>query len=287
MKRLGIVATAIVLMMLLQTVTIFASGIQVVETHPRDGGRVFPMNFAIRITFDQDVSGARDIYENQEHFIITDEEYNRKPVAVLFDPRNPETVLVVLEEDLPTDTHFTLTISGDFTSGGGRVLGDDYVMRFATRDVGRDMNTSMILMFGALIVMMIVSARQIKKKAQQEAEEKDKNAARVNPYKVSKKTGKSVAQIVEKDRKQKSKLAAEEAKKKAEETYYFDEDEEEDEIVEYSDNYRVSGPKTISKFSTYKSGKKAKAEAEARKKAAAGTTKPKHQTGKVKNKRKK
>ena len=284
MRRLGVITVAIVLTMLLQTVVSFASGLQVVDTHPTEGGaRVSPINLAIRVNFDRDVSGGYNIPENQGHFVITDPEGERQPVTVLFDPNNPERVLVVLLNDLEPDTEFTLTISGDFTNGA-HFLGDPFVLRFNTRDMARDMNTSMILMFAFLVVMMIISAKQMKSKARKEAEEKEKNS-RVNPYKVSKRTGKPVTEIVEKDRKYKSKRAEEEAKKK-EELAYLDDDNKDDDAWEYSDNYRVAGPKVISEFSTYKSGKKAKAEAEARKKAAAGTTKPKNQSGKAKNKKK-
>lgn len=286
MRRLGVVTAAIVLAMLLQTVASFASGIQVVDTHPAEGGaRVSPINFAIRVNFNQDVSGGYYIPENQDYFVITDPEGYVQPATVLFDPHNPQRVLVVLLNDLAVDTEFTLTISGDFTNGMN-VLGDDFTLRFNTRDMARDMNTSMILMVVFLVVMMIFSARQTKRKAQKEAEEKEKNA-RVNPYKVAKKTGKPVREIVEKDAKLKRKKAEEEAKKKKEEQYHDDDDDENDGYWEYSDNYRVAGPRVISEYSTYKSGKKAKAEAAARKRAAAGTTKPKQQSGKAKNKKKK
>jgi preprotein translocase subunit SecG len=288
MRRLVVVTTAIVLAMLLQTVASFASGIQVVDTHPAAGGAsVSPTNFAIRVNFDQDVSGGYYIPENQYHFIVTDSENNVQPARVLFDPSNPERVLVVLLEDLAPDTEFTLTISGDFSNRAGNVLGDDYILRFHTRDMARDMNTSMILMIGFLVILMVVSTIRSRRQAQKDLEEKEKNS-RVNPYKVSKKTGKTVSEIVEKDTKNKRKKAAEEAKRKEEE-YYDDEDENDydDGYWDYNENYRVAERRPISAYSTYKSGKKARAEAVAKKKAATGTTKPKNQTGKSKNKKKK
>jgi len=283
MKKLGIVALTIVLMMCLQTVTVFASGLQIVDTHPRNHDtRVFPLNFAVRVYFDQDVSGARYIEQNKDFVVVKDEDGYEHPVMIIYNPDNPRMMLVWLTEELPVNTNFVLTISGGFTTGTN-ILGEDFTLRFATRDMQRDMNTSMILMFAFFIVMMIISSRQMKRKAKQEAEEKEKNS-RVNPYKVSKKTGKPVKEIVAKTEKERRKKEAEEAKRKAEEETYFDEDEENYE--EYSDNYKVAGPKTISAFSTYKSGKKAKAEAEAKKRASQGTTRPKNQSGKAKNKKK-
>jgi preprotein translocase subunit SecG len=284
MKRLVVATLAIVMIMCLQTTTVFASGLQIVDTHPKTHDtRVFPLNFAVRVYFNQAVSGARYIDENNAFVVVRDEEGYEHPVMVIFNPDNPEMMLVWMTEELPVNTHFELTISGDFTTGGGTVLGDDFVLRFATRDMQRDMNTSMILMFVFFIVMMIISSRQMKRKAQKEAEEKEKNS-RVNPYKVSKKTGKPVKDIVEKTEKEKRKKEAAEAKLKEEQDSYYD---ELDEFEEYNDNYRVAEPRTISAFSTYKSGRKAKAEAEAKKRSSAGTTRPKNQSGKAKNNKKK
>jgi len=283
MKRLVIVALTIVLMMCLQTVSVFASGIQIVDTHPRNHDtRVFPLNFAVRVYFDRDITGARYIEENQKFVVVRDEEGYEHPVTIIYNPDNPQMMLVWMTQELPVNTRFELTISGDFTTGAS-FLGDDFVLRFATRDMQRDMNTSMILMVVFFIVMMFISSRQMKRKAQKEAEEKEKSS-KVNPYKVSKKTGKPVKEIVEKTEKERRKKEAEEAKLRAEQEAY--EDFDEDDFEEYSDNYRVAGPRTISAFSTYKSGKKAKAEAEAKKKASQGTTRPKNQTGKAKNKKK-
>jgi hypothetical protein len=274
-------------MMCLQTVTVFASGLLIVETHPRNHDtRVFPLNFAVRVYFNQDVLQARYIEENEDFVVVRDEEGNEHPVTVIYNPDNPQMMLVWMTQELPVDTQFVLTISGDFTNGGGTVLGEDFTLRFATRDMQRDMNTSMIVMVVFFIVMMIFSSRQMKRQAQKEAEEKDKKT-KVNPYKVSKKTGKPIKDIVEKSEKEKRKRASEEAKLKAEQETYYDEYEDEDDFDEYSENYRVECPRTISAFSTYKSGKKAKAEAAAKKKASSGTTRPKNQTGKAKNKKKK
>jgi len=300
MRRLGVACAILILTLLLQTAASFAGTLQIVSTYPEDGATgMYPLNFAIKVHFGQDVSDARGMDVNN-HFVITgpmDPETNRVPTivpTVLFDPKNPEMVLVVLNQDLEANTEYKLTISGGFSTPDGRSLEEDHVIRFTTRDMGRDMNTSMVMMILFLIVIVFVTTIQTKRKAKKDEEEKDKKA-KVNPYKVSKQTGKSVAAIVEKDEKEKKKKAAEEAKLKAEEPEYEDDyDDYDDDEYEDNDNYRVAGPKRISPFSKYKSGKKAKAKAaakkaeeEARKKAAAGTTKPKNQTGKAKNKKKK
>ena len=304
MRRLGVTCAILMLALLFQTAASFAAGtLQIMKTHPQDGATgIYPLNFAIKVSFDRDVSSAKGMYVNNNSFVVTgpaDPETNRPEVimpTVLYDPKNPEMVLVVINQDLEANTEYKLTISGDFTTAQGNVLGDDYIIRFTTRDMSRDMQTSMIMMMVFLVIIMIITTKQAKRKAQKEAEEKDKKR-KVNPYKVSKETGKSVTEIVEKDEKQKRKKAAEEAKLKVKEPEYDDEYEYEDEYDEYyeeNDNHRVAGPRRISMFSKYKSGKKAKAEAAKKKaeaaakaKAAAGTTNPKNQSGKSKNKKKK
>jgi len=284
MRRLGLVAVTLMLTLIVQTAAVFAVNLQIIDSHPRDGATgVHPINAGIKVYFDRDVSSAREIASNAYQFVITNPDGERPPVRVLYDPNNPEMVLVVLMEELSQDTEYTLTISGDFRTTQGNFLGDDYVIRFTTRDMQRDMNISIAMMLVFLVVIMFVTSRQAKHKAQKEAEEKA--GGKVNPYKVSKQTGKSVTDIVAKAEKQKRKREEAEAKLKA--GYADQDDDDDDEFEEDNDNHSVQGPRPISAFSTYRSGKKAKAEAAAKKKAQAGTTHPKKQSGKAKNKNKK
>jgi predicted lactoylglutathione lyase len=296
MRRLGVACAVLMLTLIFQTAASFAGTLQIVNSHPKDGATgVYPLNAAVKVYFDQDVSSAKGITENNNRFMITgptDEETGRPHIivpVVLYDPKNPEMVLVVLNQELEPSAEYRLTISGEFMIAGGDLLGDDVIIRFTTRDMQSDMQTSMIMMIGFFIVIMIISTKQMKRQIQKEAEENDDS--KVNPYKVSKKTGKSVAEIVEKSEKQKRKKAAEEekfkVKEKVKEVEYEDDEYEYYDFEEESDNHRVAEARPISAFSSYKSGKKAKAEAAAKKKAVAGTTRPKNQSGKTKNKKKK
>ena len=93
MRRLGAVAAALLLALLLQTAASFAETLQIVNTHPEDGKtNVYPLNFAVKVYFNQDVSGARDIYANRDNFTLTDQENNRQPITVLYDSKTPEKI---------------------------------------------------------------------------------------------------------------------------------------------------------------------------------------------------
>ena len=99
----------------------------------------------------------------------------------------------------------------------------------------------------------------------------------VNPYKEAKRTGKSVAEIVEQDKKRKAKQAEAAAKKKAYEDKII---EEELAKAKAALNKRVSAPKPISAAGSNTKVKVVKTQNAQKKK---GTTNPKNQTGKQKN----
>jgi hypothetical protein len=289
MRRLGVACITLVLTLLLQTAACFATTLEITSTYPKDGATgVYPLNFAVKVYFDQDVSSEENKDINNISFLIKDPAGKRLSARVFYDSKNKDMVLVAMNETLEASTEYTFTVLREFTAASGETLEDDYTIRFTTRDMQKDINTSMMLMVVMFIGIMFFSMKQMKRQAQKEAEAKDKKS-KVNPYKVSKETGKSVAEIVEKTEKEKKKKAAAEAKKKGQPVEDDEDDyEDEDEWEEENDNKRVTGPRPISAAgSTYKSGKKAKAEAAAKKKAAAGTTKPKNQSGKAKNKKKK
>ena len=291
MRRLGIVAATFLLAMLLETAMCFAGTLHIVKSYPHDGGTgLQPVNCAVKLYFDQDVSSKRHIEDNNACFTIIGPDKTALPITVLYDSKDTSMVLVVLKGTLESDSEYKLKISGDFMATSGDTLVDDRTITFKTRNLKTDSSISMgmmVVMFGGILVF---SSRQMKRQTQKEEKEKGKDE-RVNPYKVAKKTGKSVSVIVEKTEKEKRKKAAAEAKRRS--ASAGKPQPEEDEID--NGNKRVKGPRPISAGgSKYKSGKKAKARAAAAKKAAelaaaraAGTTKPKNQSAKSKKKKKK
>jgi len=303
MRKLGIIAATLALTVLFQTAACFAGTLEIVDSYPRDGGTgLQPVNCAVKLYFNQEIS-SEDIMVNSERFTFKDAEGNVLPLRVLNNPKDKTMVLVIVENDLESDTEYSLTISGDFVLINNATLESDKTITFKTRNLGSDTNSMMVLMIVMFAAMLFFTSRQMKRQAQKEKEEGGK-AGKVNPYKVSKETGKSVEEVVKKAEKARQKRAAEEArykpmKKKKTKSTEEDFDYEEYESLDYesyeldNDNKRVKGPRPISAAgSTYRSGKKAKAEAEARRKAkematakASGTTRPKHQSGKAKNKK--
>jgi len=296
MRRTVIACAACALMVILETAVCFAGSLEIEKSYPRDGetGRS-PVNFAVKLYFSQDIPDTSDIDAYKGYFKMTDSEKKAQDIRIIKDTKSDNMILVICNKDLAADTEYKLTISGEFTAKSGDSLETDRTITFRTRNMSNDNTISMVMMVVMLVVVIFFSSRMMKKQNEKEEEEKAKDA-KVNPYKVSKRTGKSVESVVAKTEKQKRKREAEEAKLKGKdkdkEAHYEDEDEDEyEEWLEINDNKRVKGPRPISAAgSTYRSGKKAKAEAAAKKKAAAraaGTTKPKNQSGKNKNKKKK
>jgi len=288
MRRLGIIAAFTALAILIQTAVCFAVTLELLDSYPKDGAdSLQPYNFAAKLYFSQDVSGDEVFEANKKYFRLTDEEGNARQIRIIRNPKDPGMLLVVLEGDLADDTEYTLTISRGLTAVTGATFETEQTIVFRTINLASLTRSSMIMMIVLLIVVMAISARQTKKKAEKEADEKEKR--KVNPYKVSKQTGKSVAEIVRKDEKAKLKKAKEEAKLMGELEEEEPEAEEEEEYKEY-ECLKVKCPRRISEAgSTYKSGKVAKAAAAAAKEAAEkarGTTRPKNQTAKKRNKKK-
>jgi len=212
MKKLGIVAVTLMLAALFQTAVCFAGTLTIVNSYPHDGGTgLQPVNCAVKIYFNQDVAGAQFLETNKACFTITDSENKVQPVTVLHDSKDRTMVLVVLNNTLASDTDYKLTISGDFTATSGDTLVTDRVIHFKTRDLKKDNSTSMIMMVVMFVGILFFSTRQMKKQAKKDAAE-GKKEEKVNPYKVSKETGKSVAEIVEKSEKMKRKKEKAEAK---------------------------------------------------------------------------
>ena len=291
MRRLLIACAACALMFMFETAACFALALEIEKSYPQDGKTgLSPINCAVKVYFNQDISDEANIEANSACFILTGPDGEQKDIRVINDTKSKNMILVTSLNDLDQDTEYKLTISGDFMATSGEILETERAITFRTRTTANDTKVSMVMMVVMLVAVIFFSSKFMKKQAQKEADEKEK-ASKVNPYKVSKKTGKSVEEIVAKTEKQKRKKEAEEAKLKRDgESKVYDDDEIE-EILELNDNYRVAGPRPISAAgSTYRSGKKAKAEAAAAKKAAekaAGTTRPKKQSAKSRNKKKK
>ncbi len=236
-------------------------------------------NSGVKLYFNQNMINKENVKENLKSFKLTDAKGKALPIRVVYSPKEEGLVLVLVnKQTLASDSSYKLFISKNVTAASGDSLGKNQVIHFNTIDTSSSMKANMVMMGIMMVGVIWASSKAAKKQVEKEKEEAGAEEP-VNPYKVAKETGKSVEEIVAKDQKEKEKHRRKMERKLAREA---DEDEEDDEIIE-NDNKRVKGPRPISAGGgTYITGRKAAAEEAARKKAQAGTTRPKNKGKKKK-----
>ncbi|MEA4922334.1 MAG: hypothetical protein VB031_03085 [Eubacteriaceae bacterium] len=280
MKRIGaLLALALILIMSCGSLA-FASDFGIEKTAPKDGatGQAID-NMGVKVYFTEAVYSKKYQKANAKKCHLLDNKGKKIPSRVAFssDEKNVMLVLADTSKDakkkasIKSETKYTFVMDGGFTSADGDTM-DKYTMSFKTLNQKTSMRVSMAMMGVMVVGMIFFTSREAKKQAKEAANKKE---APVNPYKESKRTGKSVEEIVAKDQKKKEKVAAAQAKKARHKR------ENKEEIS--SDNMRVPAPRPISAAgSTYKYPV-AKSSAQNRSK----NTNPKNQSGKQKNKNKK
>lgn len=254
--------------------------------HNKDTG-VSVENLSVKIYFNQDVMPANDKVKksNAKQFKLTDENGKKIPIKVYYS--NKETGLLMVVSDVRNrearsnntgidgDMNYTLTINKNLQAADGSKLGTVETIKFKTLDQQKSTRVYMILMAVMMVGMIVFTTRAAKKANEKEEQDAGKTKT-VNPYKEAKRTGKSVEEIVAKDKQRKAKEAEAYAKKKAKEAEIMAALEEE--VEEISSNKRVSAPKPISVTGSDYKVKVVKSQPE--KKAS---TNPKNQSGKKKN----
>jgi hypothetical protein len=214
--------------------------------------------------------------QNRKHIKLTDNKGKAVPIYIAYNP-DPEDkgqmmVLSTKKAKIKQDSQYTLTIDPEFQATSGARLTKGDKVSFTTLNQSLSTTVNMIIMGVMIVGMIIFSSRSMKKQMAKENQAKGKVDA-VNPYKEAKKTGKSVEEIVAKDKKAKAKSAA---KAKADQRQKVTQEQE-------KDTKRVAGPRPISASgSTYRHLKKKPAQKETK-----NTTRPKNQTGKQKRKNRK
>ena len=291
MKKAGIILSLSILMILMSFSFCFASGLELLDSYPKDGSDSSrPENFLVKLYFNEDVSAKEVQEENESEFKFTDSKGKKLPIKALYDSKKPKEIWVLVDQTLESDTSYKLEISGDLKMANGDTLGEDKIINLKTRNISTDNNVNMalmgVMMVGMIFFTSISTKRQLKK---HEEEENAKADAKVNPYKIARETGKSVEDIVAKTEKEKEKARAQAEKKNRNKAQGKDKPAMEDYEEQETDTKRVTGPRPVSAAgSTYKTGRKEKAEKEREKAAAkvsAGTTRPKNATGKSRNKK--
>lgn len=254
--------------------------------HNKDTG-VSVENLSVKIYFNQDVMPANDKIKksNAKQFKLTDENGKKIPIKVYYSDKETGLLMVVSDvrnrearsnnTGIDGDMNYTLTINKNLQAADGSKLGSVETIKFKTLDQQKSTRVYMILMAVMMVGMIVFTTRAAKKANEKEDQDAGKTKT-VNPYKEAKRTGKSVEEIVAKDKQRKEKEAEAYAKKKAKEAEIMAALEEEAE--EISSNKRVSAPKPISATGSDYKVKVAKSQPE--KKAS---TNPKNQSGKKKN----
>ncbi len=267
------------------------------KTSPEDGSEgVAVDNLSLKVYFSKDVQPASDKIrkENAKMFVLKNEEGKKVPVKVYYSDDEEGLMLVAADVignkkkdvKIESDEKYTLTIKAGMRATDGTTLGKDEIVTLKTLNQAGSTTVYiilMVLMMGGMIFFTMKSAKKAEEKEKEERQFKDG----VNPYKLAKKKGKSVEEIVAQENKKRQKKEEALAKKReAEEAL-------EAEIIEKirrESNKRVSKPKPISAGgSKYKvkvitsSGKQVETPKESIAKTGKGTTNPKGRSGKSKN----
>lgn len=296
MKRVGTFVILALLISIFAGVSVFAANtgnLKLEDNYPQNGATGASIdNLSVKLYFNEDVRPASKAVSKSNTKAITfkDDKGKEVPVLVKYHPEKKGQVIVLADATsgssskkgaakIKSDTKYTVTIDKSFQATNGDTLADDVKISFTTIDQGQASVIQFLMMGGMVLIMVVVTVRSSKKKEEEEKEKKKKNGP-VNPYKVAKKTGKSVEDVVKKDYDRKAKAIAAEEKRKAKAekrrskyAYLFEEDE--------PDKKHVARPRPISEGGSsyvHKTAKKS-----AKKAANKNTTRPKNQTGKQKN----
>ena len=307
MKRIGALFCLIIITMTLLVPASFAAdssnsgntdsaGFTIESSTPEDGATgVSVENLSVKIYFSKEMlPESKSIRQaNAKQFKLTNAKGKEIPIRVYYSHKERKDGLMMVVSDIvDTDiqiqgnTEYTLTIGEDLQATDGTTLGHEETIEFRTLDQSRSTMVYTIMMIVMIVGMIFFSMRSAKKAMEKENDQKQKKDT-VNPYKEAKRTGKSVEEIVEKDKKKKAKQAEAMAKQKAKEA----ELEAELEAMEAKRNAKqkkasskkVSSPRPISAAGSQYKVKVVTTQSPQKPQNKTGSTNPKNQTGKQKN----
>lgn len=288
MKRTGVLLCLLLMMMLMSASVCFAEegGLKIEAQYPENGATGTAVeNASLKIWFNQDVRPQSEQVRqaNEKAIKLVDEKGKNIPIYVAYSP-DEEGLMMVLSDNsaqIQGDTEYTLTIDPSFQAASGDTLAEGDKVSFTTLNQSQATTVNMIMMGVMMVGMIFFTSRSMKKQQEKEKAAKGKTET-VNPYKEAKRTGKSVEEIVEKDKKNKEKQAAAAAKRASKNQRAKAAKEKADKNTS-SDKKRVAGPRPISAAGgQYKPAKK-KVQKSQQNQQKKGNTRPKNQTGKQRN----
>lgn len=318
MKRASALICALIVAVFMMAPAAFAAGtddaaadkgaaaaktdLELVNSSPEDGATgVAVDNLSVKMRFNKDVTPASaDIRKaNAKQFKMVDADGKKIPLKVYYSEKEKGLILVAADvydgsskNRIKGGADYTLTVGRNFQATDGSTTGQQIAVKMTTLNQGRSTAIYMLLMVLMMAGMVFFTVRSTKNAEKKKKEEREIKEG-VNPYKEAKKSGKSVAEVVAKENKKKAKKEQPIRRQKEAEAAI------EAEIIEKirrESNKRVSAPRSIaSAGSTLKlkvvndaghkvDPAKAKSDSEVHK-SNKGTTNPKGQSGKARNKK--
>ena len=269
MKRLGALICLMIITMSVFAPASFAaggsngsdsSGLVIESSTPEDNAKgVAVENLSVKLYFNKVVLPEnKNIRQaNNKQFKLVSKKGKEIPIRVYYSHKEKNDGLMMVVSDtidtdiqIKGDTEYMLIIGEDFQAADGTKLGKEETIHFRTLDQSQSTMIYTIMMIVMIVGMIFFSMRSAKKAMEKENEQKNKKET-VNPYKEAKRTGKSVEEIVEMDKKKKAKQAEALAKKREKEAEFEAELEEmeaqREAEAKAASTKRVAAPKPISK----------------------------------------
>ncbi len=208
MKRTGLIASLIILIVILSSVFSFAGSLELVSSYPEEGSHYSVVqNVVVKLEFNEKVAAESVQEANSKCFVMKSEDGTVIPTQALYDEEKwPNEIWLMVNENLESDKGYTVTISDELQSASGNTLEGDLDISFRSRNLKADSRINTILMVVMIVVMvgmtMVDTQRQVKKEM-----EKKGVVDKVDVYKEAKRTGKSVSEVVAQTEKKKQQVA--------------------------------------------------------------------------------
>ncbi len=259
MKKTAVILSLILVLAILMSPSVFASGLSIVSITPKDGEKgKQPISMAVKVTFSENMMDEAAIAANESKFHITDPEGNEIPFQISYiEDKYPNELWIILNETLASNTEYHFAVDPGVRSASGSTLDQAFSSVFYTRNTKTDTTVSFVLMVVMMGAMFFASAKAAKKK-QEEAVEPVKAAknTELNPYKIAKERGISLDEAKVYVEKEKARIAKKQEKYEKEQSRKEEalaaqmaevqkKIEEEEAAARAANNFRVKGPRSV------------------------------------------
>ena len=259
MKRTAVILSLILILAILMSPSVFASGLTIVNVTPKDGEKgKQPQSMAVKVTFSENMMDEQAIEDNASKFHVLDPEGNEIPFQITYSEKKyPNELWIILNETLGSNTKYTFKVDPGVRSASGTTLDQAYTSVFYTRNIKTDSIISFALMFIMMGVMFFASSKA-RKKMQEESVAPVKAAKNdnLNPYKIAKERNisldearvyveKEKARIAKKQEKYEKNQAKKEEAMAAQMAEVQKQIEAEEAAARAARNFRVKGPRSI------------------------------------------